>query len=54
MRIGNRRVTTDPGGQVGCTHTSQGFEFDNTGVIFDPDLRYDGDPGHRVGHPKSG
>ncbi len=26
--------------QVGCVYTAQGFEFDNVGVIFGPDLVY--------------
>ena len=34
---------SDPNGidQVGCVWTAQGFEFDYSGIIFGPDLRYD-------------
>lgn len=36
---------TDPAGfgQVGCTYTAQGFEYDWNGVIFGPDLVWRGD-----------
>lgn len=45
---------TDPGGidQIGCIYTAQGFEFDYTGVIIGPDIRYDLDLQQWVGFPK--
>ena len=37
--------------QVGCIYTAQGFEFDNVGVIFGRDLRWDPTSGAWVGDP---
>lgn len=44
----------DPNGvnQVGCIYTAQGFEFDYAGVIFGPDVSYDGARGAWRGQPE--
>jgi hypothetical protein len=44
----------DPNGidQIGCVYTAQGFEYDYSGVIFGPDLKYNFDSQAWEANPK--
>lgn len=53
--IRSKGWVTSPGApdEIGCIHTSQGYDLNYCGVILGPDIRYDRTTGSIVFHPES-